>query len=174
MHLLIVSSLLAATGLAGYTLHRDVPPTLTVQPLALRVAPVPDAEFLPDDPAWWWPEELGAAAGMFQCQPAVVARSARNKPAESVARTATPTQTLPVPSMIVWADKANRVIAFGSTVGTAPLPSYAAALHSASEKLPAHRPIHAATPGHVLRITTKKIALRLQGIELACVRTWDD
>lgn len=99
------------------------------------------------------PENLGAAAGMFQCKPTEASSN--------------------LESVVVWTDSVNKVVAFGAAREGTPLPAYATALGGA-EIVDVHQPMHVAVEGHVMQTLREKSVLRLKDTELACIRTWDD
>ena len=96
---------------------------------------------------------------MLQCRPAPATGSSGSQQQDSI---------------LVWVDKANDVMAFGSTREDGSLPAFASAMRSAEEAPDARQSFHVATRKHTIKISHKKIKLRLENFELACSPTWDD
>jgi hypothetical protein len=145
-------ALFTAIALHRYTAS---PPNLSssLTPSISKIAPTSPGIPLPDEFVWAWPEQLGSAAGMFACQPDT-ARSTRE-------------------SVVVWTDGMNKVVAYGSARGEAPLASYAFALGPPREGLQ-EEPINVATEGFVVKTAGRKHTLQVNGTTLACIRTWND
>jgi hypothetical protein len=136
----------------------------------------------PQDPhAWLWPDNLTAPARVYQCSPAA-SRHARD-------------------SVMVWADKANKVVAFGAVAERGQLPAYAQALGNsapaktaagatsretgfkgssvlggarADEGPDAIRTVRLAGPGHEVIATNKQHSLKVMDISLGCVASIDE
>ena len=151
---LVVAGLVTAVSLA---LHATSQPAAAsprfVQPLAGQAGGASGGKVYPEDLVWWWPLNVGSATTLFHCWP----KAARSS-ADSVA---------------VWTDKANHVVAFGAAKEGAQLPAYAVALGTTGKR-EASPFVEIAGKGHVVRVAEKRSALRLNAMQLDCVRTSDD
>lgn len=125
----------------------------SVQPLAGQSGNASVGNVYPEDLVWWWPLNVGSATTLFHCWPNAARSSAD--------------------SVVVWTDKANHVVAFAAARDAAQLPAYAVALGTTGKR-DASPFVQIAGKGHVVRVAEKKSALRLNDIELACIRTSDD
>lgn len=150
---LVVASLVTAASLALYATLQAAASPRSVQPLAGQSGTASTGNVSPEDLVWWWPLNVGDAAGLFQCWPNAAKSSGD--------------------SVVVWTDKANHVVAFGAAQDAAQLPAYAAALGTAGTR-EASPFVQVAGKGHVVQVAEKKSALRLNDMQLDCVRTSDD
>lgn len=112
-----------------------------------------DDDVFSNDFAWAWPESLASTAGMFQCW------------LDASKDTAA--------SMVVWTDKAQKVVAFGTAREGMPLPAYATVL-SRTGTVDASGSVQAASEGHVMWISKTKNALQVKDMKFTCLRTHDD
>lgn len=151
---LVVASLVTAVSLALHaTLQAAAASPRSVQPLAGQSATGTAGNVFPEDLVWWWPLNIGSATSLFHCWPNTAKSSAD--------------------SVVVWTDKANHVVAFGAARDAAQLPTYAVALGTTGKR-DASPFVQIAGKGHVVRVAGKKSALRLNDMQLDCVRTSDD
>jgi hypothetical protein len=150
----VVASLVTAGSLAlTATLQAAAASPTSVQPLAGQSGTASAGNVFPEDLVWWWPLNVGSATSLFHCWP-------------NAAKSSTD-------SVVVWTDKANHVVAFGAAKDAAQLPAYATALGTTGKR-DASPFVQIAGKGHVVRVTEKKSALKLNGMQLDCVRTSDD
>lgn len=84
---LIVASLVTAVSLALYATLQAAASPRSVQPLAGQAGTTSAGSAFPEDLLWWWPLNVGSAAGFFQCWPNTAKSSGD--------------------SVVVWTDKAN-------------------------------------------------------------------
>lgn len=151
---LVVASLVTAVSLALHaTLQAAAASPRSVQPLAGQSGTASAGNVFPDDLVWWWPLNVGSATSLFHCWPNAAKSSAD--------------------SVVVWTDKAHHVVAFAAAQDAAQLPAYAVALGTTGKR-DASPFVQIAGKGHVVRVTEKKSALRLNDMQLDCVRTSDD
>lgn len=153
----IAAGLATALCLAGYVWlsgaaspKPDVPSPQAVQ---APVGFILDDGVFSDDFAWAWPENLASTASMFQCW------------SDAGKDTAA--------SMMVWTDKANKVVAFGTAREGTPLPAYATVL-SRTGTVDASGSVQAAREGHVMLVSKKKNALQVKDMNFTCFKTHDD
>lgn len=149
-----VASLVTAVSLALYAALQAAPASpRSVQPLAGQSGTASAGNVFPEDLVWWWPLNVGSATSLFHYWPNAAKSSAD--------------------SVVVWTDKANHVVAFGAAQDAAQLPAYAVALGTTGKR-DASPFVQIAGKGHVVRVAEKKSALRLNDMQLDCVRTSDD
>jgi len=110
LHLVIAGGLLTAACLTHYARLEGRVAAPSVQPAAIPAMPAPDDLAFFDNLQSWWPRDLGAAAAMLQCRPAPATGSSGSQQQDSI---------------LVWVDKANDVMAFGSTREDGSLPAFA-------------------------------------------------
>lgn len=111
----------------------------------------------PQDPhAWLWPANVAAPARVYQCSPGA-SRQARDL-------------------VLVWTDKANKVIAFGAVAERGQIPAYAQALGGtrADEGADAIRTVRLAGRGHEVIATNKQHSLKVMDISLGCIASIDE
>lgn len=150
---LALAGLVVAVCVAGYaTLQNKASPPLPVQQVGARFdIATADAVFTEDFD--WWIQNVGSATALFQCWPT----AARNLQA----------------SVVVWTDRANKIVAFGAAQEGAQLPLYTAVLGKTAT-MDANDSVHVAKEGHVLLTAGKKSVLQLTDATLDCERNWDD
>ena len=110
-------------------------------------------DIFPDDYVDSWPPSLGLAARLYQCFPGSV-KDSRN-------------------SVMVWADKGNRVLAVGSAFQGGTIPAYAQPIaHASTSDSP--QSILVAAPGQVVGGPRKTPRLATRDSKLTCFPTSED
>lgn len=106
-------------------------------------------EMFSADPVPWWPANVANAIRVFECS------------------TGTPMPGDARHRVMVWADKVNNVVAFGSALEAGQIPHYAVTLAGAGAT-DAMQPVRVAATGHRVSSTRNRHVLKAQGIELRC------
>lgn len=101
------------------------------------------------DPLPWWPANVTNAVRAFECS--------SGTPMPGDARHL----------VMVWTDKVNNVVAFGSALEAGQIPHYAETLAGAGAT-DAMQPVRVAATGHRVSSTRNRHVLKAQGIELRC------
>lgn len=110
-------------------------------------------EIFPEDLSWWWPRNVGSAARVYECL------SARSRDTRD--------------SVIVWTDKSNKVVAFGSALEGGRIPAHAMALgHPGGPD--ARNPVRAAAAGHRVISNKRTHVLLLKEASFSCTPSTDD
>ncbi len=139
---------LAAYAWLEWTVHHR-----PARPHAAAPASVTHDDLLAEGFSYGWPEFLVAATSMYHCAP-TAGRGTKD-------------------SVVVWTDKANQIVAFGPAQEGETLPAHVLAL-GAAQAVPADTSIRVAEGGHAVLVSARQNTLQVNGMQLACVRTWDD
>jgi hypothetical protein len=130
--------------------HQSVP--AAARPAA-SLAPADTADdFFAADLAWWWPENAADAARVYQCAPA----------------TSRDTQD----SVVVWTDKANKVVVFGAAFEGGQIPAYAMVLGQPAGA--DAMPVRVAVKGYQVKQVGKTHLLKLKDQQLGCTPSIDE